>query len=367
MNHLTSIGLDVHARSIAAAAFNPLTGEVVSASFRYPFEDLPGWIARFDKPKVVYESGVTGFHLCRELRSHGIDCVVCATSKIQRPPADAKKKNDSNDAAFLARLLATHNIVEVYIPDEECEVARDLVRAHSDCREQLVRAKQQLNHFLIRHGYVFDERNARGQRKQSWTRDWWEWVRSIDFSKEDDNDTFDFYISEVRHAEATKKQLENYIRQSANKPRWRSRVEALRCLKGIETLTAFALTVEVDSFCRFPNASSFASWTGLVPSEHSSGEHSYSGGITGSGNHLVRRLLVEAAWHYCRATTQRKTAIDSAVPLEIENHAAKGIKRLVERRQQLSKSKRPAVANCATARELACWVWSLGYMAEETM
>lgn len=364
MNHITSIGLDVHARSIAAAAFNPMTGELSTAAFAYPFAELPGWVEGFEAPKVVYESGVTGFHLCRELRSLGIDCVVCATSKIQRPPADARRKNDSNDAAFLARLLSTHNIVEVYVPDEECEAARDLVRAHADCRISLVRAKQQLNHFLMRHGLVFDERNSRGERKKNWTRDYWAWIREIDFEDEADGDAFAFYISEVRHAEATKKQLENFIRKNARKDRWRSRVEAIRCLKGIEVFTAFALTVEADLFCRFPNASSFAAWTGLVPSERSSGERVFNGGITGSGNHMVRRLLVEAAWHYSRASTSRKEAADPEVPLRLENHAAKGTKRLVERRRALSKTKRPAVANCATARELACWVWSIGCMAE---
>ena len=253
------------------------------------------------------------------------------------------------------------------MPDKECEAARDLVHAHADCREQLVRAKQQLNHFLIRHGLVFDERNARGGRKMNWTRDYWAWIRGIDFAEEADGDAFAFYISEVKHAEATKQQLENIIRKNARKDRWRTRVEAIRCLKGIEVLTAFALTVETDLFCRFPNASSYAAWTGLVPSEHSSGEHSCNGAITGSGNHLVRRLLVEAAWHYSRANTSRKRTVDPEVSLRLENHAAKGTKRLVERRRQLAKTKRPAVANCATARELACWIWSLGRMAEETM
>ena len=367
MNHVTSVGLDVHARSITAASFNPLTGEVRTVGFSYPFDGLAEWIMSLERPKAIYESGVTGFHLCRELREQGVDCVVCATSKIQRPPADARRKNDANDAVFLARLLSMHNVTEVYVPDRECEAARDLVRAHADCRAELVRAKQRLNHFLMRQGLVFDERNGRGERKKNWTRDYWSWVRGIDFEQEEDSDTFAFYVSEVRHAEATKKQLENFIRRSARKDRWRGRVEALRCLKGVELLTAFALVVEADLFSRFPSASSFAAWTGLVPSEHSSGERTCNGPITGSGNRLVRRLLVEAAWHYSRASPDRKSGTDPEVPLRLENHAAKGTRRLVERRAVMAKRKRPAVANCITARELACWVWSIGCMAEGTM
>lgn len=111
----------------------------------------------------------------------------------------------------------------------------------------------------------------------------------------------------------------------------------------------------------------FASWLGLVPSEHSSGERASRGGITKAGNSHLRKLLVEASWHYARATKERKRSLyDESVPASISNHAAVGVKRLVERRRHLSCElrKRPVVANVATARELACWIWALGRMSE---
>lgn len=85
MNHTTSIGLDVHARSIAAAALDPLTGEVVTKTFAYSPGEVASWALGFDSPKAVYESGVTGFHLCRELNALGLECAVGASSKMQRP------------------------------------------------------------------------------------------------------------------------------------------------------------------------------------------------------------------------------------------------------------------------------------------
>ena len=155
MNHTTSIGLDVHARSIAAAALDPLTGEVVTKTFAYSPGEVASWALGFDSPKAVYESGVTGFHLCRELNALGLECAVGASSKMQRPPADVKRKNDLSDAQFLARLLATHNVTEVFVPDAETDAARDLVRAHADARADLTRARQRLHLFLMRHGHVF--------------------------------------------------------------------------------------------------------------------------------------------------------------------------------------------------------------------
>lgn len=370
MNHVTSIGLDVHARSITAVALDSLTGEVRSQRFGYSPAEVASWISRFESPKAVYESGVTGFHLVRELRSLGIDCIVGAVSKMQRPPADKRKKNDRNDAEFLARQLMAHNIVEVFVPDEETEAARNLSRVLEDIRDDLTRAKHRLTHLLIRWGYVWDERTAEGKRKGTWTRAHWGWIRRIELPEGAAQESLDYYISEVRHIEAQKRAVEKRIAQYAQRPRWSARVEALRCMKGIETMTAFSLVVETGVFSRFDSARSYASWLGLVPSEHSSGDHVSRGGITKAGNSHLRKLLVEASWHYTRATKERKRALnDPGVPFAISSHAATGIKRLVERRRHLACDlrKRPVVANVATARELACWVWALGRMSEGTL
>ncbi len=124
-NYVTAIGLDVHARSIKAFALNPMTGECERASFGYDPAAVAEWALGFESPRCVYESGVTGFHLCRALRALGADCVVGAVSKMQRPAADRGRKNDRRDAEFLARLLATRNVVEVWVPDDRTEAARE--------------------------------------------------------------------------------------------------------------------------------------------------------------------------------------------------------------------------------------------------
>lgn len=370
MKHVTSIGLDVHTRSITAVALDSITGEIRSQRFGYSPAEVASWISQFDSPKAVYESGVTGFHLVRELRELGIDCIVGAVSKMHKPASDKRKKNDRNDAEFLARQLLAHNIVEVFIPDAETEGARNLSRVLEDIRDDLTRAKHRLTHLLIRWGHVWNERTDNGGRKGTWTRSHWEWIRGIELPDAAAQESLDFYISEVRHIEAQKKAIEKRIARYAQKDRWRERVEALRCMKGIEAMTAFALVVETGVFSRFDSARSFASWLGLVPSEHSSGERLSRGGITKAGNSHLRKLLVEASWHYTRATKERKRSLyDDAVPASISNHAAVGVKRLVQRREHFAHDlrKRPVVANVATARELACWIWALGCMSEGTL
>lgn len=366
MNHVTSVGLDVHARSIKGASFNLMTGEIQRKSFGNSPDDVAEWVLGLDSPKVVYETGVTGFHLARELEARGVDCVVGAVSKMQKPAADKRRKTDRKDAEFLARLLATRNVVAVHVPDEECEAARDLSRALEDARDDLTAAKQRLSKFLLRHGYVYDETNEKGQRKGAWTRSWWAWADSIAFPDAAAMETYDHYRDKVRACEAGKLRLERLVAKHAQEPRWKRRVDALRCLKGIETATAFAIVAEADTFARFADPSGFAAWCGLVPSEHSSGESRRQGGITKSGNKHLRKLLVEAAWHYASASRHAKgIARGQEVDGQVRFHANKGVRRLVDRRAEMSAAgKRPCVANCATARELACWCWAIGLMAE---
>lgn len=365
MPHVTSIGLDVHARSVAAAAFNPFTGEVVHRDFGTDAAEIAEWALGFEEPRACYESGPTGFHMARELRALGLDCAVAAVSRMQRPAADARRKNDRRDAEFIARMLATHNIVEVPLPDAAVEAARDLDRALDDATVEYRRARQRLNMFLIRLGHVWDERNADGTRKGSWTRAHWRWISGIRLEGPQ-RDVLEYYVTAARCAESDRRQLEKKVLALARTDRWRPAVEALSCIKGIDTLTAFRLAAEAGSFTRFRTAPAFASWCGLVPSERSSGETERRGGITKTGNRLARTALVESAWHYLTCTPRPKAPAPGAdVPAAIRARADDCTARLYRRREALAAAgKSSCKANAAVARELACWVWEIGRRAE---
>lgn len=269
----TLIGLDVHARSIKAVSLDVMTGEVRAATFGYDAGAVAGWVRSVDpRARCVCESGVTGFDLQKRLSGLGVDCVVGAVSKMIKPSADRRRKNDRNDAEFLARMLSVGNVVEVWVPDDECEAARDLTRALEDARDDLSRSKQRLSKFLLRHGLAFDERTPTGRRKGNWTRAHWSWIESIGFAERADEEVLAYYVDAVRRAAEEKARLEGLVEAEARKPRWRRRVDSLRCLKGVDTASAADLVFEAGEFSRFGNARSFAAWVGLTPSEHSGGE-----------------------------------------------------------------------------------------------
>ena len=175
-----------------------------------------------------------------------------------------------------------------------------------------------------------------------------------------------YYIDATRQAMEDKKRLERLVEAEASKPRWKKRVDSLRCLKGVDTMTAADIVFEAGEFSRFKSARSFAAWLGLTPSEHSSGESVRRGGITKAGNKHLRRVLVESAWHYLNATAHSKDLVKGQIPdPAARRHATKGVRRLVKRREgMLERGVHKNKANVATARELACWCWAIGCMVE---
>lgn len=361
MAYRTSIGLDVHARSIAGAAFVTETGEVIQKSFPYDPWAVAEWAKSMPQPaRCVYESGPTGFDLQRRLAEAGVGCCVGAVSKMLRPSGD-RVKTDKRDAVFLARMLAVGNVVEVAVPTEAMEAARDLARAREDCRHDLMRARHLLSKFLLRKGVVYES------GKRAWTKAHRAWLATLEFDDPCERLVLGEYLEGVGSLELRRDRLDAEIAERAAQPDLAPVVSALRCLRGISTVTAFTLAAEIGDFSRFPDAPSFMSYVGLVPSESSSGESVSRGKITRTGNGHARTLLVESAWHHARRyTPMSPTAIADAagVPAAVAGAAARANRRLHERCEHLRSRGKPAnVVNAAIARELAGFVWALANLA----
>ena len=151
----TSVGLDVHARSVVACGLDGQTGELFERRLTPAPGDVLGWLRGLPGPvAVVYEAGPTGFGLARTLRTAGIWCRVAAPSKLQRPAGD-RVKTDVRDARHLARLCHLDEITEVAVPSVEQEAARDLVRAREDVRGDLMSARHRVSKLLLRQGIVY--------------------------------------------------------------------------------------------------------------------------------------------------------------------------------------------------------------------
>jgi transposase len=350
----TSIGLDVHARSVVACGLDGDTGEVFRRRLCPDHREVLKWVQGLPAPvAATYEAGPTGFGLARALIAAGVDCRVAAPSKLQRPAGD-RVKTDARDAAHLARLLHLGQIVEVTIPSPGQEAARDLVRAREDCRGDLMAVRHRISKLLLRQGIVY-------YGGQAWTGKHELWLRAQRFEAPGLQLAYDTAFDAMVAGVHRRDRLDKAITGMAADSEFTPVVHRLGCLRGVSTLTAFGLAVEIGDWHRLTGRS-IGAYLGLVPCEYSSGVTRVQGGVTKTGNGHARRLLVEAAWHHrapyrpSRDLRQRWTAAPPVA--QARGHAANH--RLHTRWVGFdTRKKRSVVANAAIARELAGWCWSL--------
>ena len=175
--------------------------------------------------------------------------------------------------------------------------------------------------------------------------------------------TFEAYVRSLAETEARLASWDQALSALASEEPYRTPVAALRCLKGIDTLSALTLVVEVQDFRRFRTAAAVRSFTGLVPSEASSGNRVQRGSITKVGNAHLRRVLVEAAW--CNRQGQ-VVSRELALRRRDAAPAVLAIARKAQTRwhrrywRLLARGKRQTVAVAAVARELAGFIWAMG-------
>jgi len=348
------VGLDVHARSVVAGVIDQGSGEVRSLRLP-PGQATVAWLQGLPAPvRVVYEAGPTGYGLARACAEAGINCVVAVPSRL-RAAAD-RVKTDKRDAERLARLLRLGEITPVRIPTVEEEAARDLVRAREDARSDLMRARHRLSKLLLRHGLVYEA--------TAWTRSHDAWLRRQRFDGGPLAIVFDECYGRMLDAKSRRDTLDKAISELAATSPYVEVVERLVCLRGVSTLTAFALTVELGDWHRF-RPQSLGPFLGLTPSEHSSGERRRQGAITKAGNSHVRRLLIEAAWHQ-RPPSRRSITLErrrAGKPLAVQAQAERSGRRLHGRWHALeSRGKPRTIVVVAVARELAGHCWALATM-----
>lgn len=352
---MTWVGLDVHARSTHAAAIDTTTGELRRVRFG-PGVDAPlAWLGELPGPvRACYEAGPTGFGLYRAAVAAGIAMQVIAPGKTPRGPAD-RIKTDRKDAELLARLLLAGSLSAVVVPPPEVEAARELMRAHDACRRDLMTARHRVSKLLLRHGRVYPE-------SSTWTNAHRRWLARQQFRESASELTFADLLAATDGLTARKAALAERLSRLALEEQWWPTVARLRCFRGVDTLTAFALHLELGGdWQRFERAPALSAWLGLVPSLSQSGESSRQGSITKTGSTFARRLLVEAAWHNTReprigVTLANRQQGQPDHVLQISNRAQQRLHRVHTRMRARGKPGNVTVVACA--RELACFLWA---------
>lgn len=353
----TYVGIDAHKKDLFVAMLvgatpTPVTWQLanepvaVRRMVRKLERDAPGPV------HVFYEAGPCGYALQRQIASERIACDVIAPALMPRKPGERVKTN-RRDARKLAELGRAGLLTVVQPPTPADEAVRDLARARDDAREDLQRCRHRLGKLLLRRGLHYAGKN--------WTQAHRRWVDSLTWTHAAERAVVEDYQLAIDHTETRLLELDARLAELAAEEPYREPVGWLRCFRGIDTLTAMLILAELHDFRRFASARALMAFLGLVPSEDSSGEKHRRGRITKMGNALVRRVLVEASWHYQhRAGVGRGLAARRVgQPPRVIAIADKAQQRLCRRFRRLAAEHKPAPKIAvAIARELAGFLWA---------
>ena len=354
------VGLDVHRDTIVAAvAEGDRAAHTVGTIPNEPeaVRQLVRRLGPAQRLRVCYEAGPCGYGLHRQLTALGVACMVVAPTLIPVRPGD-RVKTDRRDAEKLARLLRSGDLTAVWVPDEAHEAVRDLVRAREAAQEDLRRARQRLGKLLLRQGLRVP------QGTTAWGEKHLRWVHQLTLPQMAQDVVRQDHLAEVEQQAARVARLEHALAAAVQQatPRVREVIAGLQALRGIGLLTATTLAAELGDVTRFPHPRQLMAYAGVVPREHSSGGREQRGAITKTGNAHVRRVLIEAAWHYrhrpaLTAALRKRRLGQPATVCAIADTAHRRLHGRYTRLLARGKSKQKTVV--AVGRELLGFVWAI--------
>ena len=368
MQSIVYVGMDVHVENYTFACYEENKGVYAQNQVKdADWKSVIKYLERIQKNRpgedihfvCGYEAGSLGYSLYHALMKAttkvSLDCIIMAptTMAVQ----NHKPKTDRRDAGMIARNLAYGTYSKVYVVDDEDNGVKDFIRMRDDTKVRCKTIKQQLLALCLRHG----ERYSEGA---NWTSRHREWLNKLDLGEKNANRALQEYLRQLAIVEEDLERYDREIEEISQEERYKEKVGHLKCLKGIQTVSALATIVEIGDFRRFATAEKFAAFLGLVPGEHSSGGTIIRTPITKQGNNHLRRLMVEAAQSYSRGsiyikTKSLKSKQKGQAQVIIDYCDKQNLFMMRKFHRLYTRGKNSNVAKTAVARQLACSVWGI--------
>lgn len=245
------------------------------------------------KYHTVYEAGFSGFWIHRSLSGLGINNMVINPADVPTTHKEKQRKRDPVDSSKLARELANHSLMPVFVPDQFHEEFRALCRLYHRCVSHQSRLKNRIRSFLYRHNVPVPARTE----VFPWSGKFITWLNTLSFNQEAAQANLKFCLEELQSERIQIKEILKTLRQISRKDNIKPIVhDYLMSVPGVGFITAITFYAEIVNIKRFPNFDQLASYIGLVPDTDSSGEKEISTGLTFRQNKHLRHMLIEAAW-----------------------------------------------------------------------
>lgn len=356
------VGVDVDSKNFHFAGICRNSGEVIEGKSRPNAKSLSECFDKLRKSgweiRSCYEITYIGFSLFRQMKELGYECTPIAASLMPKVPGD-RVKTDRKDSLKLADFFMKGLLEPVHIPDENDERARDLLRAYQFTRLQIKRQKQQIISSCYRLGV--DYRQETGLREY-WSKAHRRWIDSL-INKSEFSITqthFKLLLRVLHQLEETLSVYENEIDLLSKNEKYTVAHKALSCYRGINSIFAMKIILELGDIKRFNHPSKLVSYIGLDISEYSSGGVERKGRITKLGNVVLRTALIEACQSAKRrpqvhVTLKRRR---KEVSIEFIDIADRCMNRLYKKAQGLIMREKPVnKVKVACAREMIGFIW----------
>lgn len=282
------VGMDVHKKSYSVTCILEKT-VIKKATMKASPEVVVEFLKKYFPNALIksaYEAGFCGFPLHRYLVENGIENIVVHPASIEVSAHD-RVKTDKRDSLKIAKQLEDGRLSGIHVPDEEREAKRSVTRLRESLMKDRKRAGNQLKSLLFTHGLIHWDDDRVVCKK---------WIKTV----------LGYHVHPAiaycieAHAErwlALQEKIDAVDKRLGLQAKEDAALESIyQSAPGIGAVHARQLANELADMKQFENEKKLYSFTGLTPSEHSSGEHVYKGHMTHQGRSVIRKILTQAAW-----------------------------------------------------------------------
>lgn len=284
------VGIDVHKKSWHVSIYGeynefktfsqPPSSKILATYLKQHF---PG-----GEYYAAYEAGFSGFQTYYDLTSLGIKTLVVNAADVPTTDKEKRHKSDTVDSKKLGKSLRAGTLTGIHIPSLETLQDRSVLRYRNKLIADQTRYKNRIKHFLHYHGIsIPQEFDNRG-----WTNQFVEWLNI----QAENYWALQHLITQFTQCKQHLKEVNQKLLEIAKKEKYQKRFQLIKSIPGLGNLSAIHILLELENIQRFRTNEQLASYVGLTPTRHSSGETERIGPMTPRGNKLVKKYLIEASW-----------------------------------------------------------------------
>ena len=297
------IGLDVHKRSVYATVMNDNGNIISQKNMENNIEIVNGFLFNYKDHDIVIESSTSGKYLSKELLKLKYKIHLINPSKVPEI-SNNYKKTDKEDSLKLAELFRMNALSEIYIPSDEIENIRSLVRYRHSLGEEITFKKNKVHALLTSYGIIIKATDPFGKKG---LREIESNYSNLNYS---DRIVLRSLLNDISFIKEREKEIDLELSKIAVN---NNNIKLLMTIPGINYYSACGIYSEIGDISRFKNRERFASYTGLIPKEHSSGERVVKGHITKHGPSILRFFLTEISHIIIKYTKKFRTKYLSIV------------------------------------------------------